>query len=321
MRRAIISVLGLVGFFIGSNALADTNVSGTISTNATWTFAGSPYIVTGDVSVGSASSPRPVLTIEPGVTVKFNSTKKLAIGWSGADGELQAVGTAAAPIAFTANTATPSAGYWWSIQFYGSGASSSQLTYATVSYAGLTSYNFGGIKIDTSSPTIRNTTVQNCAHSGITIQNASAPLIADTTLASNPTGLYIAYPATASLQTVTLSSNTGYAISLDARTTLGTVSSLTATGNGSNAIDARSTSSDVNLNTTWKNIGLPYIVTGDLNVGKASTPYPVLTIEPGVTVKFNSAKALKLGWSGAGGSVQAVGTSSAPAAHNSPTRP
>jgi parallel beta-helix repeat protein len=311
MRRAIISVLLLVGFLIASHAWADTNVSGTIGANTTWTLAASPYIVTGDVSVGSVSLPKPVLTIEAGVTIKFNAGRKLSIGWGGGgNGELQAVGTATQPITFTANTGTPSAGYWSGIWFSDPGASSSQLTYATVSYAGVTG-NWGGIRIDTSSPTIRNTTVQNCAHSGITILNTSNPFIADTTLTSNPTGLSISYPGSASLQNFTIANSSGYAISADARTTLGTISGLTATGNGTNGIELRPNT--VDLNTTWKNTGLPYVMTyGDVTVGRVSLPKPVLTIEAGVTVKFNAGRKLAIGWIGANGELQAVGTATQP---------
>ena len=38
-----------------SDALAATNVSGEITQNTTWTLAGSPYIVTGDITVRHSS--------------------------------------------------------------------------------------------------------------------------------------------------------------------------------------------------------------------------------------------------------------------------
>ena len=59
-------------------ALAVTDVSGVINTDTTWNLAGSPYIVTGDVSVKGAATP--TLTIEPGVEVRFTQNTGLYIG-------------------------------------------------------------------------------------------------------------------------------------------------------------------------------------------------------------------------------------------------
>ena len=49
-------------------AYGQTNVSGGIFTNTTWTKANSPYIVTGDIAL----YPGDTLRVEPGVTVKVN---------------------------------------------------------------------------------------------------------------------------------------------------------------------------------------------------------------------------------------------------------
>ena len=88
-----------------------TNVSGTISSNTTWTLTGSPYIVTGNVLVQGAASP--VLTLQPGVQVLFNQNTDIRIGTtSGLPGIIQAVGTAASPIVFSANAGSPTPGYW-----------------------------------------------------------------------------------------------------------------------------------------------------------------------------------------------------------------
>ncbi|MCP4671589.1 MAG: hypothetical protein GY857_09805, partial [Desulfobacula sp.] len=85
----------LILFFIMSFPLAsfaDTNVSGTISTDTTWTLADSPYIVTGNVQVGKYSSGA-TLTIEPGVEIRFNADTHLLIGYSYYSGALIAQGT------------------------------------------------------------------------------------------------------------------------------------------------------------------------------------------------------------------------------------
>jgi hypothetical protein len=83
-----------------------TQVSGFISENTTWTLAGSPYIVVGDVIV----YPDVFLTIEPGVSVKFTAAKNLVI-----DGGLIAQGNPTHRITFTSNSSTPSRGDWGTI--------------------------------------------------------------------------------------------------------------------------------------------------------------------------------------------------------------
>ncbi len=90
-------------FFIASSQLfAQTNVSGGIFSNTTWTLSNSPYIVTGPVVV----FPNVTLTIEPGVVVKIeeksnNTSEQLYIEIRG---RLVAKGTSNLPISFIPNT-------------------------------------------------------------------------------------------------------------------------------------------------------------------------------------------------------------------------
>ncbi len=115
---------------------ADTPVTNNITTNTTWTVAGSPYIIqTGTVFIQSGA----VLTIEPGVTVKFQDASRLEVD----DGQLIAIGTSAQPITFTAQNTNPVRGIWQSIQFNATKSS-------TIENA-LIEYGLEAIRVDASS--------------------------------------------------------------------------------------------------------------------------------------------------------------------------
>lgn len=89
------------------NALAQTNVSGGIYQNATWTFAGSPYIVNGPVVV----FPGVTLNIEPGVEIKINNLTSSNI-YIETRGTLNCVGTDAQPIKISAMYDTTNQTAW-----------------------------------------------------------------------------------------------------------------------------------------------------------------------------------------------------------------
>ncbi|MCA1707297.1 MAG: hypothetical protein LC808_30135, partial [Actinobacteria bacterium] len=72
-------------------ALGDTPVRDAITQDTTWTSAGSPYVLAGDVTVTEGST----LTIQPGVVVRSAPGARLFIA-----GTLRAIGTAAEPIVF-----------------------------------------------------------------------------------------------------------------------------------------------------------------------------------------------------------------------------
>ena len=99
----LIILLSVNSFLLHSQ----TNIGGVISTNTTWSFSESPYIVTSDVVLYSANT----LTIEPGVTVKFNSGTKLILR-----GTLNSIATAGNEIIFTSNSNSPTKGSWLGIE-------------------------------------------------------------------------------------------------------------------------------------------------------------------------------------------------------------
>jgi hypothetical protein len=154
-----------------------TNVSGLISSNTTWTKVNSPYIVTNNILVNAGVT----LTIEPGVTVKFEALKSMQI-----DGTLMAQGTSIDSIQFTSNT-TQTAGSWGYIYFSdasidavfendinGKYLSGSILEYCTIEYAGGSSVNNNGaLRMESSAPFINHCSINNNSVSGINVANLS----------------------------------------------------------------------------------------------------------------------------------------------------
>ncbi|MEM6270952.1 MAG: T9SS type A sorting domain-containing protein [Bacteroidota bacterium] len=111
MKKILWLTLPLLLAFAGRSGLyGQTQVSGDILTSTVWTLANSPYEVTAPVRVTQTT----VLTIEPGVVVRFNAGTRLDI-----DGTLQAIGSASDSIFFLPNVQTPDTGAWAGIKVNG----------------------------------------------------------------------------------------------------------------------------------------------------------------------------------------------------------
>jgi len=72
-KRSVFAFVNLIVFSIFG--FADTNVSGIIDADTTWTKAASPYIVTDSIITNQGKT----LTIEPGVVIKFEKGKSLRV--------------------------------------------------------------------------------------------------------------------------------------------------------------------------------------------------------------------------------------------------
>ena len=269
--------------------------SGHISSHTTWTPEDSPYVVNGDLTVDTGV----ILTIQPGVVVKFTSGRKLVV-----NGTLAANGTAENGIVFTSfkddaeggdtnndgGATSPAPGDWRCIEFTSSSTNSS-LVNVTIKYAG--SY-YGSLYVNGTSPVISNSTIRFSNNHGIYITGAAAPTITGNIIRDNQQdGIRLAgsFPTIADNVIV---SNVGYAIYMDGASRPD-FSGNTAYYNGINGIGV---SGHVSSPTTWP-LDLPYIIADNVTVDTGV----VLTIEPGTVVKFNSGRSLTIN-----GALVAAGT-------------
>jgi parallel beta-helix repeat protein len=192
-------------------AYADTNVSGAISKDSVWTTAGSPYIVTGNLTVNSNAA----LQVQSGVIVKFNAGAKLTVL-----GTLNALNAE-----FTSNVSSPAKGNWAGIQLGNNVAATGTLTlndckiqYATNAvyvYSGTAAIN--GSNILASSNTAVYTDAGTTTISGSNISeavsgvyaNAGTIAISNSSISNCSTeGLTLNTSATVNLETTIITANT-----------------------------------------------------------------------------------------------------------------
>lgn len=172
-----------------SSAAGPTYVKGIIASDTTWTMAYSPYIVTGNIIISDTITYKVVtLTIEPGVTVKFDGDYYIRV-----DGTLKAIGTIYDHVTFTSNKVKPAKGDWGYIRFSANSTPAtldadgryidgSTLQYVTAEYGGI-----GGATVRLlghAAPFISHSTIRYSAGSGIEVQTGS-PVISNNTISSH----------------------------------------------------------------------------------------------------------------------------------------
>ncbi|MEW5767285.1 MAG: Ig-like domain-containing protein [bacterium] len=175
----------------------------------TWTLANSPYIAEDDLVINDSA----VLTIEPGVVIKFKTGENISLL---VKGRLEATGTSSQRITFTSNAeTTPRPGDWRGIVFADQSSDSSVLSYCDILYAGSQdSLKKDALELRSASPTISFSQISQSGGYGIYIQGNSHPTIAYGTITENESsGLLFEVPnGILNVDTCTITSNEGWGI-------------------------------------------------------------------------------------------------------------
>jgi hypothetical protein len=272
--------------FTGSGPTVHTS---DITADSTWYPSGNPHIIAADIGVYNNAT----LTIMPGCVVKFEPGYELDIADQSA-GALKAIGKADTTILFTSNAASPAPGDWNQIGMYEYTMPTTQFAYCTFEYGGAANSDQGEIFVRGNTVVkLDNCKLRHSGDYGIVCQNNSssfASLTNDTITTCAKYPIYI-YP------------NNVKAIGA------GNVLSGNATGYDGIQVAGATGSDGVTSSQTWLNLGVPYILNGDVEVDDAAGP--VLTIAAGNTVKLASGHELYCGYTNPGGII-AIGTSSTP---------
>jgi len=281
MRRAVLIVLSALliplGVLSAGIRTADaTDVSGTQT--GLWSLAGSPYVVTGDVTVPDGET----LSIEAGVVVRFTQYRYLHIY-----GTLVANGVSANHITFTSNQGTPTPGYWRSLNFNDADAGCI-LNYCDVSYGGYGSQGNVYIASSGTNVTISNSTVSNGSYYGINCYSTSSPAISSCTIQNNASyGIYCQNSnCKPTITDCTINNNGSYAIRVYADSVEAITGAMSISGNNPNAIQINGGNVDGfgDDAATWLNHSVPYVFSSAVTVPDTKT----LTLEVGNTLKFGT---------------------------------
>ncbi|MFA6011873.1 MAG: right-handed parallel beta-helix repeat-containing protein [Desulfobacteraceae bacterium] len=301
-RLSILIVPWMALVFAPPLAISATIAGGTISTDTTLTLAGSPYTITGSLTVQGVDGADGIttLTIEPGVELRFNAGYSLSIGSSsGNSGAVRAVGSESQPIVFTSNQTNP----WGGILFQ----NTSHNTACLLDYCVVEKTSQWNVYINGSNPSIRHSTLRESRGDGINISNSGSPEINGCIVSAN--AKYGVFCHTASLSPLIteslFSANGSYPLRIGANAHF---TDNTFIGNVTQAVEILG--EDLTKDHTWKDIGVPYHIYGRINIigTDGEDNVTTLTIEPGAVILFNTSSGLNVGSPNANpGALRAVG--------------
>jgi len=284
MRRIPVIFVLILVLMVGC-IYAETIISANITTSTTWDLAGSPYIIQGTRLISGVTNP--IVTVDPGVVIKFNAGAILQIGSNSSStspGGMIVNGTAGNPVLLTANSASPAPGFWSHVRsnLY---ASQDQVVfnYAIFEYGGSSN---GIFEVGGGNPSFSHCTFRYSENYGLYHASTSAGAsITDCLFDSNGT-----YPLQInSTKTNLIGSGNQYINNVIQRVLINT--------------------ENITEGQTWLNQGIPYELDNSQYVYTGVNP---LVLEPGTQMLFRAGKKLYVGFgssSATSGCVDADGVS------------
>ncbi len=239
--------------------------------DATWQKLDVPYVVGGDLYVGSATGT--TLTLLPGTELRMGSGTGLHVGYGSSEfGRLVAEGTESDHIVFTSSApeAARSPGDWDYLAFYEGAGNNSSLSYCDFSYGGGYSGNYGMIHVDGSRISMTHCSVTLSESQGVSLRNdASFASFSDNSFGNNAT--------------VPVEIYGNFVHTIGPGNMFETGTSILVKGDDLEQSDV-----------TWHRQNIPYLIDGTLYIGSATGSR--LTIDPGTTVKFSEGSQLYVGY-------------------------
>ncbi len=270
MRRPYSIGVAAVLALLASDALA-TNVPGGTIVNQTWTEAGNPYVIQGDIIVPSGS----FLHIQPGTVVHIASSDMQLSGIDTSrveitvQGEIEVNGTQADPVAILAQTGNSP--YTWYGLIVDSGASKASFQWMTFQHAsyGLRSHapaavlsietsrffqNYNqGVELHNGAGVFDRVHIHDNNSYGVRVQGGSAVMTNLLAVDNGSAAVYVTNASNVSLYNGTIYSNSSHAVYAAGTSSVNVVNSILTNNSGYGAYRSGSSSISVSHSNVWSN--------------------------------------------------------------------